>query len=79
MEMRSTFICSTSKGSLPIPCTASLWKRIPLSFTTAPISAMGCTVPISLFANMMETRMVLSVIALRTCSGETRPSLSTSR
>ena len=57
------FIASTSIGSLPTPWTASLWKRTPRSREILPISAIGWIVPISLLANMIETRTVLSVIA----------------
>jgi multidrug efflux pump subunit AcrB len=41
--------------------------------------AMSLTVPISLLASMMLTRTVLSVMASRICSGETRPDLSVGR
>ena len=40
---------------------------------------MGWTVPISLFASMTDTRMVLSVIASRSCWALIRPSLSVGR
>ena len=73
------FIASTSTGSLPTPCTASLWKSTPRSRVILPISASGWIVPISLLANMIVTRTVLSVIALRTSSGSTRPYWSTGR
>jgi hypothetical protein len=39
----------------------------------------GFTVPISLLASMIDTTVVLSVIAARTDSGLTRPSLPTGR
>ena len=75
----STFIFSTSNGTLPMPCTASTWKSTPFSLVTSPSSAIGWTVPISLFASITETRMVLSVIASRSCCAEIRPNLSVGR
>ena len=61
-EARSTFIDSTSKGTLPTPCTASEWKSTPRDRQSLPISASGWTVPISLLASITETRMVRSVM-----------------
>ena len=46
---------------------------IPFSFASFPIAAMSWIVPISLFANMTEIRIVLSVIAFLTSSTSTRP------
>src|SRR3989442_1141731 len=46
---------------------------IPFSFASLPIAAMSWIVPISLFANMTEMRIVLSVIAFFTSSTSTRP------
>jgi len=42
-------------------------KQTPFSRVTSPSSAMGWTVPISLFASITETRMVFSVMASRSC------------
>jgi hypothetical protein len=58
----------TSNGTLPTACTASVWKSIPFSFAIAPISAIGCSTPISLLAAMIVMRIVLSVIASRRSS-----------
>ena len=41
--------------------------------TRAAISAIGWIVPTSLLASMIETRIVLSVIAASSWSGSTRP------
>ena len=54
--------------------TASVWNRTPAWRQTAPISAMGWMVPISLLANMTLTRQVSGRMALRTCSAVTTPS-----
>ena len=54
-DARSTLAALTSNGTLPTPCTASMWNRAPFSFTTAPISSIGFTVPISLLASMIDT------------------------
>ncbi len=56
-----------------------MWKRIPFSFAIAPISAIGCSTPISLFAAMIVTRIVLSVIAARNWSRSMSPSFFTGR
>ena len=56
-------MASTSTGILPTAWVASVWKTMPCSLASLPISAMGWIVPISLLANMTEIRMVLSVIA----------------
>ena len=72
-------MASTSKGILPKPCTASVWKRTSLSRQIAPISAMRWIVPISLFASIRLTRTVFSVIASRTLAGRTSPVFSGAR
>src|SRR6266568_4912009 len=56
-------IVSAFTGILPTAWVASVWKMIPFSFASFPIAAMSWIVPISLFANMTEMRIVLSVIA----------------
>src|SRR5450432_2908508 len=78
-DTRSARDALTSNGILPTPCTASMWKSAPRSLTTAPISSTGFTVPISLLASMIETRIVLSVMAARTDSAVTHPSAATGR
>ena len=72
-------MASTSKGIFPKPCTASVWKKTPLSRQMAPISAIRWIVPISLFASISVTRTVLSVRAARTRSGGTSPVFSGAR
>ena len=59
-DSRSIPIASTSIGTLPAAWVASVWKTMPFSLASLPISAMGWMVPISLLANMTEIRMVLS-------------------
>ena len=78
MDSISMFIFSTSMGMWPAACTASVWKGMPFSRHRAPISVMGCTVPISLLANMMVTRQVSSRMAAATSSSRTTPSSCTS-
>ena len=56
-------------GPCPTAWTASVWKRTPFSLQSLPIALIGWRVPISLLAAMIETRIVLSVIASRTCLG----------
>lgn len=73
------FSASTSMGRWPTAWTASVWKGTPLLRQAAPISATGWMVPISLLANMMDTRAVSLVMAFSTSATETRPSRSTGR
>src|SRR2546427_7725481 len=68
---------STFTGILPTAWVASAWKMIPFSLASFPIAAMSWIVPISLFANMTEMRIVLSVIASRIASSSTKPSVRT--
>src|SRR5580692_10002379 len=79
IDITSMFCLFTSIGILPMACVASVWKIIPRSRQSLPISAMGCTTPISLFAAMMLTRMVLSSMARFSSSRSTRPSFCTGR
>ncbi len=72
-------MASTSTGIFPTAWVASVWKMIPFSLASLPISAIGWIVPISLLANITEIRIVLSVIALRTSSTSTSPSGPTGR
>src|SRR5256712_9715685 len=73
-ESRSMPIASTFTGIFPTACVASVWKRMPLALQSLPMAAMSWIVPISLLANITETRTVLSVIALPICSTSIRPS-----
>ena len=79
MDIMSILSASTFTGTLPIACTASLWNNTPFSRQIFPISATGCTTPISLLAYMMLTRMVLSVMDSRSMSRSIRPSAITGR
>src|SRR5687767_14235859 len=67
-------MASTSTGILPTACVASVWNRMPFSLASLPMAGMSWIVPISLFANMTEIRMVRSVIALRIASTSMSPS-----
>ena len=78
-ESMSILSSLTFTGTCPIAWTASVWKTTPFSLHTAPISLMGWTVPISLFAYMMVTRAVSSRIAALTWSGVTIPFSCTSK
>ena len=51
-------ISSTSSGTRPAACAASVWNSAPASFARAPIAARSCTTPISLFTAMTETSRV---------------------
>ena len=51
-------IALTSIGTLPAACAASVCNSAPCSWAIAPISASGCSVPISLFAAITETSTV---------------------
>ena len=50
-------------GTLPTAWAASVWKTMPRSWQSRPISAIGLSVPTSLLAAMTETRTVRSVRA----------------
>mmetsp|Transcript_161373 Transcript_161373/g.391873 ORF Transcript_161373/g.391873 Transcript_161373/m.391873 type:complete len:232 (+) Transcript_161373:321-1016(+) len=78
-DSRSMFIALTSMGSLPTICAASQWKKTLLARHSAPISAMGCTTPISLLTPMTETSAVSGVMAASSSSMSTRPLLCTPR
>ena len=65
-----------STGSVQTACTASVWNGTPCSCAIAASSAIGCTVPISLFAHITLTSAVVSgsaASAARNVSGATRP------
>ena len=72
-------IFSTSMGTLPNACVASVWKMMPFSLQMAPISAIGWIVPISLLANMIETKIVSGRIAALSCSRSILPDFRTGR
>ena len=67
------FVVCTSMARCPAACTASVWNSAPRSRQRAPSSAMGCTVPISLLANMMLTRQVSGCKASASCCGVISP------
>ena len=69
----------TSILTLPMACTASVWKSTPCFLHTAASSAMGSMVPISLLAVMMDTSVVSGRMAASSCSGVTKPYSSTGR
>lgn len=71
------FWAFTSMGRWPTAWTASVWKGTPRSRHRAPISAMGWMVPISLLANMTDTRAVSSRMAAATSDTLTTPLSST--
>ena len=62
---------------MPAACAASTWKAIPRARTSAPIAAIGCSTPISLFAAMTLTSTVSARIAASTAAGSTSPPAST--
>ena len=78
-ESISTPRALTSTGMWPTAWTASVWNQAPWAWAIAASSAMGCTVPISLFASMMETSAVSSRMAFSSSAGSTRPSGVTGR
>ena len=65
---------STFVGILPTHCVASVWKITPRSWQRAPISGTSLMVPISLFAHMIETRIVSSRMASATMARVITPS-----
>ena len=73
----SMFISSTSIGICPNACTASVWNNTPCSCAIRPISLTGWMVPISLFAVIMEIRIVSGRIAASNSSSFTLPFSST--
>ena len=68
----------TSILTWPAAWTASVWKTTPCFLQTAPISLIGCNVPISLLANIIVTNVVSSLIAFSTSSTLTTPFSGTS-
>ncbi len=63
----------TSTGIFPAAWTASTWKATPRPIQAAPISATGCTTPVSLFAAMTETSAVSGRMAAAIASACTTP------
>ena len=70
---------STSVGILPTHCVASVWKTTSRSWQSLPISGTSLMVPISLFAHMIETRIVSGRIAASTAFAVITPSAGGSR
>ena len=69
----------TSTGILPTACTASVKNNAPCFFAMALISFTGCTTPISLFAYMIATKIVVGLIAASNSFKSTNPSGCTSK
>ena len=63
----SSFICPTA-------CTASVWNNAPDLCAIFANSLIGCIVPISLFANITDTKLVCFVTALDNSSIVIKPS-----
>ena len=66
-------------GTNPAACAASVCSGTPRARATPARSAIGCSTPISLFANMIETSTVSGRIAAASDAGVTRPSGRTGR
>ena len=73
-DRRSTPSASTSMGTLPTACAASVWSRMPRGRVSPAISEIGCRTPISLLAAITETRRVSGRNALSTSPTSQRPS-----
>src|SRR5260370_38636029 len=58
-----------SRGSFPVTWTASVWKRAPAAWAMAASSGMGWMTPVSLFAYMMLTGLVLGRMAALRAAG----------
>src|SRR5260370_41513112 len=75
---RSMFLRGLSaeraRGSFPVTWTASVWKRALAAWAMAASSAMGWMTPVSLFANMMLTSLVLGRMAALRAAGSMRAS-----
>ena len=76
---RSASSAATSTGILPTAWAASVCSGTPCSWAMRASSAIGWMVPVSLFANMIDTRTVCGVIAAARSCGSTRPWRSTGR
>ena len=74
MLMASTAAAST--GTRPKAWTASVWKRAPTLCAASTSSEMGWTMPVSLFAVMMETSAQDPSRTSESASGSMTPSLS---
>src|SRR5260370_39760305 len=62
------------RGRFWVTLTASVWKRAPAAWAMAESSAMGWMTPVSLFAYMMLTSLVLGGMAALRAAGSMRPS-----
>ena len=69
----------TSTGILPMACVLSEKTNAPCFRAIALISLMGCTVPISLFACIMATKIVVGLIAASSAFKSISPSLFTGK
>jgi hypothetical protein len=77
-ESQSTGTSRRSTGILPTAWVASTWIGTPRAFTRRAMSAMGCTTPVSLLAQIRDTSAVSGSRASATSSAERSPSASTS-
>ena len=79
--MASSPLAAKSTGSCPTACTASEWIGTPYARATAASSAIGCTVPTSLFAHITVTSATDAGVGgdggLAASRGATRPAAST--
>ena len=71
------FMASTSMGTLPAICAASVWKNTRLRRHSAPMSASGWMTPISLFTPMTDTSAVSGRMAASRSPTSTSPLLRT--
>src|SRR5665647_2794886 len=71
--MRLTGTALMSMGTSPSAATASVCSATPEPASISAISAMGCTVPISLLAQPTLTRIVSSVMRARNEIGTVQP------
>ncbi len=74
---RSTPAASTSTGTFPTACVASVMMSAPASWAICAISRMGWMTPVSLLPHIAATASVLSVTASRSWSRSTAPARST--
>ena len=72
----SICICSTSIGIFPAVCDASTTSSTPCCGTARPISAIGCTVPMTFDAWLTATTRVFGLMRARISSGSTKPAAS---
>ncbi len=72
-----TFKSEKSTLILPKPCTASVCIKAPAARTASAIAAMSCITPVSLFANITETKLVGTVSCVVNCAKSSLPLAST--